>query len=212
MLHKFKRQKIRKGFAVDVIFKGLQLNKFSKNGRHLFTTHKYLSSFYNDDRFCNMLAQWQEITRTKTTSVKAKRLFPFYPSYIPMINKNSVVSKQDFYDISSGTHYNCINCSEEIYSPWGSRSIKHFLCSRCISVHFLKSDDVFHYKSSIKSLYGEKFSKNILDFFKTEQDHEKKMLTKILERRKRYLKSLYPEDKAKINGLYTRLKNSLPTG
>jgi len=210
MLHKFKRQKIRKGFAVDLIFKGLQLNKFSKNGRHLFTTHKYLSSFYGDDRFCNMMAQWHEATHIKLTSKKAKRLFPFYPSYIPMINKKSIVSKQDFYEISSGTYYNCINCSTEIYSPWGSRSIKHFLCSRCISIHFLKKDDDFHYRSSIKTLYGDKFSKNILEFFKTEQDHEKKILSKILERRKRYLKSMYPEDKHKINGIYLKLRNSLP--
>ena len=210
MLHKFKRHKPRKGFAVDRIFKGLSTNKFSKNGRHLFTTHKYLSPFFDDDRFCNMLVQWNEFTHSKLSSNKAKRLFPFYPSYIPLFNRDIIVSKSDFYRISSGSEYNCINCGTEIFVEWGSRSIRHFLCSRCTSIHFLKSNNDFYYNSNIKSLYGEKFSKNILDFFKSEQDNEKDILNSILERRKNYLRALYPEEKTRISGIYKSLKNSLP--
>ena len=211
MLHKFKRHKPRKGFAVDELFKGLSTNKFSKNGRHLFTTHKYLSPYYGDDRFCNMLVQWNEAIHSKITSRKAKRLFPFYPSYVPLINAKTVVSKNDFYRISSGTEYNCMNCGTEIYSKWGERSIKNFLCSRCISIHFLSKDEQFHYSANIKSLYGDRFSKNILDFFKLEQENEKNILSKILERRKNYIKSISdPEERSRINGIYRRLKNSLP--
>ena len=210
MLHKFKRHKYRKGFAVDRIFKGLSTNKFSKNGRHLFTTHKYLSSFYGDDRFCNMLVQWNETTHTKISSTKAKRLFPLYPSFIPIYNQKTVVSKNDFYKISTGTEYNCINCGSEIFVEWGSRNIRHFICSRCTSLHFLKSNSSFHYSSNIKSLYGEKFSKNILDFFKHEQDNEKAILNKILNRHKNYLRSIYPDDKTKISGIYKSIKNNLP--
>lgn len=211
MLHKFKRHKPRKGFAVDRIFKGLSTNKFSKNGRHLFTTHKYLAPFFDDDRFCNMLVQWNEVTHSKLTSTKASRLFPYYPSYIPLHEQKIIVSKNDFYRINAGAEYNCINCGAEIFVEWGSRSIRHFICSRCTSIHFLRRDNSFHYDSNIKSLYGEKFSKNILDFFKLEQDNEKSILNKILERRKNYLRELYPEDRSKIQGLYKRLKNSLPT-
>lgn len=211
MLHKFKRHKSRKGFAVDEIFKGLSTNHFSKNGRHLFTIHKYLSPFFNDDRFCNMLVQWNETINGKMTSLKAKRLFPFYPSYMPLINAKTIISKQDYYNISTGTEYCCVNCGNDIFSTWGERSIKNFLCSRCISIHFLQKDNKFRYSSNIKELYGDRFSKNILPFFKLEQHNEKDILLKILNRRKYYLKSISDkEDHSKINGIYASIKNSLP--
>lgn len=210
MLYKFKRHKPRKGFAVDRIFKGLSTNNFSKNGRHLFTTHKYLSQFFDDDRFCNMLVQWNESINCKISSVRSKRLFPYYPSYIPLITQKTVISKDDFYRISSGYNYRCVNCGKETYVEWGSRGIQNFLCNRCISIHFLKSDNSFYYSSSIKSMYGEKFSKNILEFFSKEQENEKDIIKKILKRRQNYLKSMYPNDKSKIAGIYNSLRSSLP--
>lgn len=210
MLLRFKRHKERRGFAVDRIFKGLSTNYFSKNGSHLFTTHKYLSAFYGDDRFCNMLVQWNDSIIAKLSSTMAGRLFPFYPSYMPLFDRAAVISKHDMYLLANGVEYECINCKSDIYVKWGSRNIRNFLCSRCISIHFMNRCNEFLYKGVIKRTYGEKFSKNVLDFFSIEKQHEQNTLKTVMSRRKKYLKLVVTkEEYKKIVGTYKSITNLL---
>ena len=212
MLYKFKRHKPRKGFAVDRIFKGLSTNKFSKEGRHLFTTHKYLAPYFDDDRFCNMLVQWNEQVMGKLKSTKATRLFMSNPSFIPLISQKDIISKADYYKLDTSVEYNCISCGTDITCEWGERSVKNFLCSKCISENFIDSKGDFVNSKSSREIYSDKFSKNILDFFKLEQKKEKQIMLKLLKRSAFLHASLNDKSKVhKIYGMYTKIKNSLPT-
>jgi len=212
MLYKFKRHKPRKGFAVDRIFKGLSTNKFSKDGRHLFTTHKYLSPFFDDDRFCNMFVQWNEQVMGKLTSTKATRLFMSNPSFIPLISHKDIISKADYYTLDTSVDYNCISCGTEITCEWGQRSVKNFLCSKCLSENFTDSIGKFVNSKAARELYGDKYAKNILEFFQKEQTKEKNIMLKLLKRSAYLHVSLNDEKKVrKIYGMYTKIKNSLPT-
>jgi len=211
MLYKFKRHKYRESFAIDKIFKCLSVNKFSETGSRVFTTHKYLSKYFDDDHFCNMLVHWHEFKISKLSSIRAKRLYPFYPTYTPMAELGIILSKSEVYNIKKTWDYNCVHCGAEIKSYFGERTMKNFLCSECISNNFLNARGLFVYRKSTKELYGEKYSKNLLDFFKDEKEREHRILVKILKRQEFYSKSLCnnKQERSKVIGIYRSLKNNL---
>ena len=203
MLRKFNRRtKVRKNFKSDVIYQRLLLDKANRQEKNVFTSNKVARKYFDDDLFCNMLIQKDKQFINKITGHQAKRLFPFYPSYIPIKDANIVLSKDEYYWTATTVEYNCIRCDEKTTSFLGDFGLKNVLCGSCIEEHYINKKGIFD-----KRLHDHEFSKFHQDFYVINKEHQKMIFDKLIKREK----SLYKDDKNVKSGLkrtYTaKLKN-----
>lgn len=203
MLRKLNRRKsIRKNFKSDVIYHGLLLDKATLQEKQVFTTNKFARKFFDDDLFCNMLIQKDKFFINKITGNQSKRLFPFYPSYIPLIDSDIVLSKDEYYWTANTVEYPCIRCNQPTISFLGDFGLKNMLCGCCIEDHYINKKGIFD-----KRLHDHEYSKFAQDFYQINKEHQRKIFQKLLKREK----SLYATDSSVRKGLKrsytTKLQN-----
>lgn len=187
MLRKLNRRKtIRKGFSSDRIYQRLLLDKASFQEKKVFVNNKFARKYFDDDLFCNMLIQKDKFFINKITGNQPKRLFPFYPSYIPLIDANIVLSKDEYYWTANTIEYNCIRCGEPTISFLGDFKLKNVLCGKCIEDHYINKKGIFD-----KRLHDHEYSKFKQNFYTINKEHQKKIFSKLIKREK----SLYKNDK-----------------
>lgn len=203
MLRKLNRRKvIRKNFKLDTIYKGLLLDKSTQQEKHAIVSNKVARDFFDDDLFCNMLIQKDKFLMNKLTGNQAKRLFPFYPSYIPIKDSNTILSKEEYYWTANTVEYPCIRCNKPTISFLGDFKLKNVICGECIEEHYINKKGVFD-----KRLHEHEYSKFHQNFYKINKEHQKRIFKKLIKREK----SLYATDSSVRKGLkrsYTaKLKN-----
>lgn len=195
MLRKLNRRKtVRKGFSSDRLYQRILLDKASFQEKKVFVNNKFARKYFDDDLFCNMIIQKDKFFMNKLKGNQPKRLFPFYPSYIPLIDANIVLSKDEYYWTANTIEYKCIRCNEPTISFLGDFKLKNVLCGKCVEDHYINKKGIFD-----KRLHDHEFSKFKQDFYIINKEHQRKMFSKLIRREK----SLYDTDKSVDKGLKT---------
>lgn len=193
MLRKLNRRKsVRKGFKTDQIYQRILLDKANHQEKTVFTTNKVARNFFDDDLFCNILIQKDKFFMNKLTSYQSKRLFPFYPSFIPLRDSDNIISKEDYYWTANTVEYACLRCNETTTSFLGDFGIKNVLCGDCIENHYINKKGIFD-----KRLHDHEYSKFHQDFYIINKEHQRMVFGKLLKREK----SLYKTDMSIKKGL-----------
>ena len=182
MLRKFNRRTtIRQNFAVDRIYKGLLLDKATRQEKILFNRYKFCSHLLDDDLFVHILIQRDKQFINKINGNQAKRLFPFYPTFIPLIDSKKIISKSEYYWISNTIEYPCIRCNEPTISFYGDYSVRNVLCGCCIKDHYINAKGIYD-----KRLHEVEYSKFHMDFFKINKEHQNMVFSKLMKRERSY--------------------------
>tara|TARA_R110000796_G_scaffold159388_8_gene276248 strand:- start:11535 stop:12176 length:642 start_codon:yes stop_codon:yes gene_type:complete len=193
MLRKFNRRKtIRKNFHSDIIYQGILLNQASFQEKAVFTSNKVARKFFDDDLFCNMMIQKDKFLQNKFTGYQSKRLFPFYPSYIPLVDAKTILSMDEYYWTANTIEYPCLRCNETTISFLGDFKLKNVLCGKCIEDHYINKKGIFD-----KRLHEHEYSKFHQDFYKINKEHQQMVFSKLIKREK----SLYSTDTSIRRGL-----------
>tara|TARA_B100000768_G_C11102103_1_gene299570 strand:- start:44 stop:685 length:642 start_codon:yes stop_codon:yes gene_type:complete len=201
MLRKLNRRKvIRENFKLDKIYKGILLDKATTEEINIFSKNKVGRKYFDDDLFCNMLIQKEKFIINKITGHQTKRLFPFYPSFIPLVDVKTIVSKEEYYWTASSVEYNCIRCNKPTISILGDFSLKNVLCGKCIEKHYINKRGWFD-----KRLHDHEYSKFRQGFYEINKEHQNKVFLKLIKREK----SLYSSDKSVPCGLKRTYTNKL---
>ena len=203
MLRKLNRRKsVRTNFHTDVVYQGLLLDKATYQERNLFTSNKFARKFFDDDLFCNILIQKEKFIMNKLTGHQTKKLFPFYPSFIPLVDANIILSKEEYYWTANTIEYPCIRCSKTTTSFLGDFSLKNVLCGTCIEDYYINNKGIFD-----KRLHDYEYSKYQQNFYIINKEHQSMIFSKLIKREK----SLYSNDSSIRSGIkrsYTeKLKN-----
>jgi len=193
MLRKLNRRKsVRKNFHTDIIYQRLLLDKANQQEKRVFTSNKVARNFFDDDLFCNMLIQKDKFIMNKLTGTLAKRLFPFYPSYIPLVDSNIILSKDEYYWTANTIHYPCLRCGENTTSFLGDFGLKNVLCGTCIEDNYINKKGIFD-----KRLHDHEYSKFHQNFYVINKEHQSMIFSKLIKREK----SFYSNDKSIRKGL-----------
>lgn len=204
MLRKLNRRKsIRKNFPADETYQRILLDKATYQEKSVFTKNKVARKFFDDDLFCNMIIQKDKMLMNKLTGHQAKRLFPFYPSYIPLVDVKIILSKEEYYWTANTIEYPCLRCGEKTISFLGDFGIKNCICGSCIETHYINKKGIFD-----KRLHDHEYSKFHQTFYKINKQHQNKIFSKLIKRER----SLYASDmtiKQGIKRSYTEKLKSI---
>lgn len=201
MLRKLNRRKsIRKNFKSDIVYQGLLLDKATFQEKNIFINNKVARKYFDDDLFCNMIIQKDKFLMNKLTGNQSKRLFPFFPSYIPLKDANIILSKDEYYWNATTIEYACIRCNETTISFLGDFGLKNVLCGNCIEEYYINKKGIFD-----KRLHDHEFSKYKQDFYQINKEHQQLIFKKLLKREK----SLYENDSSIKVGLKISYTNKL---
>ncbi len=178
MLRKFNRRKTpRKNFSVDTVYQGLLLDKATPEEKTTFVDNKVARKDFDDDRFCNMLLQKDKMMFNKLLGHQTKRLYPFYPSFIPIVDKKHVLSHSEYYWTSNTIEYKCIRCGNPTISFLGDFSLKNVICGHCIEDYYINKKGIFD-----KRLHEHEYSKFRQNFYQFNKDHLRQVFKKLLKR------------------------------
>jgi hypothetical protein len=201
MLRKLNRRKtVRKNFQTDTIYQRILLDKATDQERNVFVSNKVVRNFFDDDRFCNMLIQKDKFFLNKLLGAQSKRRFPFYPSYIPLVDAKIILSKEEYYWTANTTEYSCIRCNEPTISFYGDFGLKNVLCGKCIEDHYINKKGIFD-----KRLHEYEFSKYHQDFYVINKEYQNHIFKTLIKREK----SIYAKDMTIRKGLKKRYTNNL---
>jgi len=204
MLRKFNRRKsIRKNFNTDIIYKGLLLDKANQQEKKVLTTSKIAQKWFDDDLFCNILIQKDKFFMNKLTGHQTKRLFPFYPSFIPLIDSKTILSKEEYYWTANTIEYPCIRCNNPTISFLGDFKLKNVLCGNCIEDHYINKMGRFD-----KHMHNHEYSKYQQNFYIINKEHQSMIFNKLIKRER----SLYINDKTilkSVKRVYTNKLNHI---
>lgn len=210
MLRKLVRRKVRENFAVDTMYNGILLDKAKFDEKRALQEGKILNKYFDDDLLCHMLIQQEKTTRNRYASLKSKRRLPFYPEYIPLIDVNEIVTKDEYYWLSTTIQYPCIRCNKETTSYLGNFHIKNVLCGECVSTHYMDARNNFRVPIDDKE-NSRTYVNNMQEFFEINKEVERAKFAKIMKRQRSFYGSKSNDDKQALSKLtrITTLYNSL---
>ena len=210
MLRKFTRRTPRKGFAMDKTYHGIMLGKATPSERRSLVEASPLSKFFDDDLLCHMVIQKDKLVMNKLLNKQQKRLFPFYPSYIPLVDKSTIITMDEYYWISNTIEYPCVKCSKNTVCFIGDFSLKNVLCGECVSKHYMDSNNNFRQSKADKE-NSKKYVANLQKYFQINKDIQKRMFTKLMKRQRSFYDTKTTLDSLSLRKLtsITKVYNNL---
>jgi hypothetical protein len=202
MLKKIRRRKPRNNFTLDRVYCGLMIELTCGTDRRAVIENKIAGPLFADDRFVHMLIQKEKQIYNKLLHYKTNRLFPFFPSFIPVQSKEMVFSLSEFYWTFNTIKYPCIYCEKPTFAFLYDHSVKNAMCGKCIYTQTHKSNKKLIFN---KRKHNPENSKHHLAFFDYLKKHHNRVFDKLVQRERRLLTKNKRLTKSEIKNIKTKL-------